>query len=712
MRKTVLFPFFLLLRLWPVTGIAQPVTVPVSIDQLKVEQSKLVNEIGYAVIDSAVMKRLLRFAEFEVDSLGRSVLRDSVLADSDKAKGVQSLYFFTRKLRESLFFEEYEIFDIPDVLDAYMGMLDAFLFRKPYRVFLKNQGAWSSQLLAGSFSQYREYEVLKDMAVFNREAASPSTILQYLEAHRGFRFEDSLLLLAAAHYPMKLIPHLLQQRPGIQELILRNRNKYLQQLVSISGERNAPELVPFLIPLAEKRISIAAILEAQKDPGRYFKLLVNTLKEELSRVADSSVHFLIPLRDAIKEKAAIFFVSRMNELHGVAEKTRFRVLDGLRAEDIYYIITESEGALFTSSYLGLYRRLMEQIKTSPADSIFGLLNDDNFRPFIRMAANHNILDDFLRHMPPDSAIVILKRYVAGIESDKRSGLANAMDLADSFAGFSTVPGARQLMQHELAVNYDRCQSGKLYLGIRLYRILQQVFGIAAERGTMNPAGAALGNYDRLERKQLQHKSGNIIQFVLFYGDEDGIASFSHFMKLFRDKKKWEIAENPYWVSIHSRIGQPLAIYASRPLDITTGKDLQAQDSLAAFLRGEGMEPAILIHRGHSFHLSKTLKWLRPNVKLLVIGSCGGYNNILSIADISPGTQIIVSKKIGTQLINDPMIELINESLRNKEDLIWAGIWEKLTMRFRKNAYLQNLFADYIPPGKNLSLFVLHLFNKY
>ncbi len=712
MRKPVLLPLLLLVILWPVTGFVQPVTHSVSIEQLKEEQSKLVSEIGYAVIDSAVAKRLLRFAELEVDSLSRAVLREDVLTDGDKAKGVQSLYFFIRKLRESLFFEEYEMYDIPGLLDAYMGLLDAFLFRKPYYAFLKNQEAWSSQLLAASFSQYKEYAELQDIVVLNQVAASPSTILQYLEAHPGFRFEDSLLLLAAAHYPMKLISHLLQQRPGIRQHILRNRNIYLQQIVSMSCERNVSELLPFVIPLAENRISIPAILEIEKDTGSYFKLLVNTLKEELNRAPDSSMHFLIPLRDAIKGKAAAFYITRINELHGVAEQTRFRPLDGLRAEDIYYIITESGGSLYTSSYLGLYRRLMECLKTSPADSIFGLLHFDNFRQFIRMAATHNMLGDFLRHISPVSAAVVLKKYATGIESDKRSGLANTMDLADSFADFSAIPGARQLMQNELAVNYNRCKSGKLYLGRRLYRILQQVFEMAAERGTMNHASAAPGDLDRLERKQLQNKNGDIIQYVLFYGDEDGIASFKHFMKLFRDGKKWEIAENPYWVSIHSRTGQPLAIYASRPLDIITGKDLQAQDSLAAFLRREGMEPAILIHRGHSFHLSKTMKRLQPGVKLFIIGSCGGYNNLLSIAGISPGAQIIVSKKIGTQLINDPMIELINETLRNKEDLIWAGIWEKLATRFRKNAYLQNLFAEYIPPAKNLSLFVLNLFNKY
>ena len=124
------------------------------------------------------------------------------------------------------------------------------------------------------------------------------------------------------------------------------------------------------------------------------------------------------------------------------------------------------------------------------------------------------------------------------------------------------------------------------------------------------------------------------------------------------------------------------------------------------------EPVILIHRGHSYHLSHTLRRLQQSVKLAILGSCGGYNSLLNIANISPDAQIIVSKKIGSQFINDPMIDVINETLQNNRNLIWSEIWEKLRIRFSKNELMLNLFNEYIPPTKNVSLFVLKLFNFY
>ncbi|MGE5108094.1 MAG: hypothetical protein ACM3H8_11150, partial [Sphingobacteriales bacterium] len=108
----------------------------------------------------------------------------------------------------------------------------------------------------------------------------------------------------------------------------------------------------------------------------------------------------------------------------------------------------------------------------------------------------------------------------------------------------------------------------------------------------------------------------------------------------------------------------------------------------------------------------TLKRLQPSVKLAILGSCGGYNSILSVANISPDAQIIVSKKTGSKVINDPMIEVINGTLKNKKNLIWTEVWRKLTTRFSEDEFVLNIFNEYIPPAKNVSLFVLKLFNFY
>jgi hypothetical protein len=347
-----------------------------------------------------------------------------------------------------------------------------------------------------------------------------------------------------------------------------------------------------------------------------------------------------------------------------------------------------------------------------ADSLFSIVQYDNFRIFMRMAANYNVLTDFLNKMPQDKASALINRFISGIENEMNSGLEKAMDIADSFTGLDSAFVISGMIQKELQSNLDRCKSDQLYFGIRLYGILLQVFDLVKQKNSLNKLWTTLGNYEMLEKKELQNKNGEIIEVVLFYGDDDGISSFNNFQKMFSDINKWKMSRNQNWVTIRSVSDQPIVIYANLPLDAKEERDIKAQDSLFIFLKQESIEPVVLVHRGHSYHLDNTLKRLTPSVRLAILGSCGSSNSAISIASINPDAQLIVSKKTGSKSINDPLINIINETLLNKEDLLWPIIWEKLSARFSKDEFTRTLFNEYIPPGKNVSLFVLKLFNYY
>jgi hypothetical protein len=468
--------------------------------------------------------------------------------------------------------------------------------------------------------------------------------------------------------------------------------------------------MPFAITLAENRITADSILQTRRDVMRYFQLMVNMQKQSLWE--NNSSVFQQLLRRGLKEKSLVFYANQINELHSSADSKRFASVEGLRPEDLYYIITSCGEELYTSSYLGLYKRLMEYFKTGTADSLFNLVRYDNFRTFMRLAANYNVLADFLNKMPQEKTGAILKRFIAGIEGDMNTGLEKAMDIADSFTSLDSAISLVDLVHEELQSNLKRCESAQQYFGIQLYSILLEVFDLVKQRNELNKLWSTLGNYDILKRADLQNKNGEIVQVVLFYGDEDGVASFNNFQKLFTGNAKWKLSKNGSWVTIRSNSPEPIIIYANLPLDSKEELDLKAQDSLYSFLEQQEIEPTVLIHRGHSYHLGNTLARLTPSVKLAILGSCGGYNSVISIARINPDVQIIGSKKTGAKSVNDIIINVINETLENKNDLYWSEIWQKLSTRFKKDEFLLNLFNEYIPPGKNVSLFVLKLFNYY
>jgi hypothetical protein len=277
---------------------------------------------------------------------------------------------------------------------------------------------------------------------------------------------------------------------------------------------------------------------------------------------------------------------------------------------------------------------------------------------------------------------------------------------------NAAPGISEFIQNELRSNLQRCELSAHYPGARLYSILSGMLDMLKQEDGMKKIWTKLGDYEVLKQQVLQNEKNEIIQVVLFYGDQDGVASFQNFLKLYTDRNKWEITKNENWISIRSLSDQPIVIYANRPLSISEEMDLKAQDSLFIFLKDQSIEPAILIHRGHSYHLDKTLRRLTPSVKLAILGSCGSYNKSISIASINPDVQVIGSKKTGSKSINDPLIDVINETLINKKDLEWPAIWKTLAKRFMKDEVAMSMFNEYFPPSNNLGLFVLKLFNYY
>ncbi|MBL7740597.1 MAG: hypothetical protein JNK14_15365 [Chitinophagaceae bacterium] len=704
---------FLLILSCSLSLVAQSDVTSRAADPLKEEQNRFLHYVHNLAIDSNIVERLTRFAGPETDSIRHAIAMNSLLAGEQKAAATRSVMYLLQELQMKMAANSLDIYSIPPALESFKSLLSALMHDRPFFEIIRPLGPDGCQLMAASFWQYDESAFFKDVALYKRVASSPDNILYFLEKNPGFRFADSLLFVVATNDPISILRYLRMDKPGLRALTERNRNNiYLQQLLSLVNEPYASELIPFTVPLAEKRTDAATIIRTREDANAYFRLLVRTLQDELKRPPDSSSAFLPLLRKGIKKKAFSFYVNRVNEQHGMADNARFAAVKNLRMEELFYVITSCEEELYTSSYIGLYKRLMEHFHTQPADSLFRAVSYDNFHRFIHMAASYNMLADFLGCMSYESASAIMHRFISGIESDSGSGLEKAMDVADSFAGLDSLHGVTEMISRELSDNLERCHGTGSYLGIRLYSILSQVFELVREKNSDHKLWTRLGNQELLQQKALKDSAGIITQLVLFYGDDDGLASYKNFLALFSDSLKWQVSSNDHWLSIRSLCGGPFSIYANLPLDNYYELDLRAQDSLMTFLLQHSLQPSVLIHRGHSYHLHHTLKRLQPSVRLAILGSCGGYNSILSVANINPDAQIIVSKKTGSKFINDPIIELINQSLQDEMDIAWPSIWSELRTRFSRDELLQGLFNEYIPPSGNISLFVLKLFNYY
>jgi hypothetical protein len=132
--------------------------------------------------------------------------------------------------------------------------------------------------------------------------------------------------------------------------------------------------------------------------------------------------------------------------------------------------------------------------------------------------------------------------------------------------------------------------------------------------------------------------------------------------------------------------------------------------LIDYLDSLQLQPTVVIHRGHSYYLKYTIQQLAPSAKVVLLGSCGGYQSLNKVLQICPQAQIISSKQVGTGNINQEMINVIIGQLRLGKDLNWPAVWKVLTEKFT-DVKSKEKFADYVPPHKNLGAIFIMAYEK-
>ena len=678
------------------------------------EQKVFKDFLVTASLNSNIKKSLQRFAINDVNSLQNNLQYLATATRDRRVKGIRSLGYFMKELKQQLGDNKINQLDLPEIVKKYKQTLNDVLNRRGSEAIdrnLKSLNWRNCQLLANTFWEFEEKKQMTDISAYKRVVETPDYIFSFLVSKPGFYYTDSLINFMAKNYPEQLLSYVQKNNNAITNSIRNNKNIYVQQLVAFSSNSLASELAPFTEQIASNQLMIDDVLTKRKKINDYFQLLVNTEMANRERIEQGDdPEFQTALLNALSEKSLDFYVKKINDLHTSPDAVRFQSVQSLRPQDIFYVIVSADEEMYTSTYLGLYKRLMAHFKDQSADSVLTLVHNDKFRKFMRIAATYNTLTDFLHHMPDDRAKDLIHSFIGNIESnDDDEAVSNASDVADAFITLSKDPVFNEYVKEELDNGLKKSQKSDRYQSIKLYSILQRVYDLVNSDPSSNSLSA---NYKKLNFSSLKDKNGNIAELVLFYGDEDGKSSFNSFMSMFKDKKQWDVNTNDSWVTIGSLRGQPIKIFANLPLKNEDEKDIAAQEALTTYLEQQSIHPSILIHRGHSYHLPNTLKYLDPSVKLAILGSCGGYKNMKKILELDPEIQIVASKQVGSMAVNDPLLNHLNNYLIEGENVDWVTFWDELSSSFKKEVNVSKLFEEYIPPYKNVSSYVIRLYNYH
>ena len=579
------------------------------------------------------------------------------------------------------------------------------------------------KILTEIFPENPGYAESKKQLYLKYSLIHPDKILQSIEPYINEPFADALVVKSTEINPTAVYNIAQAAGTKLGALVHRNTNPLVKAVVELSKTPNALLYFPFLDDLLKGKKTMESIKKyvgkdgAGYDSIGYFKLLVQTEIDYFKRITSPAKDTPLAmfgangLREVLKNKAIQHFVTPINELHDLANiNTRMRAIDSLSAVDLYFMMVMSENDIYTSSYKHSYTRLIQRLgKDARTDSLLLTVHFDFFKKFIKMAANYNKLDNFLSAMPTGSSETLMRGFIANL--DNTGNLEDAIDVADSYISITDKKLQSAILGYVIK-NENACIQKNNSRGKTIYGLLKTIF-LSADTANKVDLTSVLGipSIYEIENKEMQDDSGRIIQQVYWYGDKDGKTFFPSFINSF-SPKDWTINANSEWYEIRSKKGN-VWVFANRPLDNDANLDDSAQVHLNSYLTQNNMQPAVVVHRGHSYWLPRTIKRMTGNAKIVMLGSCGGFKNLNDIIEVNPDAHIISTKEIGAGDINRPILNYLNQTFESGSKLVWKNMWASLTKLFTADpsSSIRESWDAYIPPYKNLGAIFLKGYNN-
>ena len=472
------------------------------------------------------------------------------------------------------------------------------------------------------------------------------------------------------------------------KIILEIKDKY-------SRKSNAFTLVDDIV---SGKLTMEKADAIGKNPQKYLRDMMNIRAKKNPLGAHS-------LEDELNIYA-LKFVRVVNDLHNEKDEVRFASVEDFSAQELYTLMIYSEEEIFTSTFNGLFNRMMVKMGDQSGFDFLKNLGDNKFRTFIKMSAGFGKLSEFLGGMSQLHQQLLMVKFASGLE--QYNDLSQAVEVADAF-GSITDSLVLRILRGTIKYEYIRLHSKNDFHGMALYGLFSNLF---VERSLSNQnwftsvsQQYSLPAFDRIKNSKLFARDSVDRWLIYFYDDEDGDASFSTFKKAFTDSN-WAVVDSGIYIIIKSKHGHDVNIYANKPKN-----EYDGQARLEKIFTDNFFEPNVLVHRGHSYYAQKTIEKIKDDTQIFVLGSCGGYHSISSIFEKSSEASIISSKQIGTMFVNNPMLKLMAEYINRGEDVEWQKLWNDLEASVKNNRKAYERFLDYIPPHKNLGAIFIKTYNR-
>lgn len=453
--------------------------------------------------------------------------------------------------------------------------------------------------------------------------------------------------------------------------------------------------------ITENKISEDMIASTFSDKENLFRAYLYTLRSEnpvgLNQVQTSLA------------KLASRTVQEINSRHNEPDSVRFASANTMAADGLYLLSTYGENEVFTSTFNGLFNRMIAQLDSSGQNGrdFLASLQFDHARTFIRECASYNRLNDFLKTMPTDAQEKLLTWFVEQIDADKeivQAGvtIADVISSVDDPNILKTF-GASIEKRYREAGGDSKLQTTYGLLGSLYSKKSVEKDSLFTRLSTEYP----IESFAELSRKSISNPDGTTVERYFFYNDpggnvNDGQASYQSFLAQYKNDAEWHVEEQENYTIIRSLLGSPVVMFANQP----SAED-EGNKEIDSVLAARKQTVNVVVHRGHSYHAESTINRIPSSAKFVSLGSCGGYRNLEGVLKHAPEAHVLSTKGTGTMQVNDPILKSLNEELRKGRDLHWQELWAGFEQKLGGDPR----FKDYVPPHENLSFMFIQAYNK-
>ena len=667
-------------------------------------KTRLVKTLKKRYIDKAYTQNIDRFYAVTCDSL----IKKNVKVDNRPIKDILTRLFdgcnnkINAKAINSL--------RIPSLNNDFLLTLRAYN-RESINNLYKGINVTKSNILQYAFDGLLLGDSIKTFIGLREMLHDPYYISSRIQLPQYAPYKDTLLYALANGAPDILIKKIADNDTIYTALVNKSNKISVKAVSQIKMDDYYEKTIAFSLAILENRITAEEIKKLTLVPPDYYHAFVKeTIRLYTNADLEISSFLKQPISDLNKKIANHYFIKEINDLHESADNIRFQSINTLPVTDLYFLLIAGNNelviggssALYTSSYIYLFKKFLKEAEKEGLDKFFDDINYYQFDQFISNISDYGLVDDLVNNLNEEKVALLLGKYLAGLPNKQLTDneiILNAMTMAQVLY---------EIRNYQAISNFLVDQIDKIMKQPKLHNFFmyQRMYGgfkdILLDKNVYNSDNT----YDILPVKRLQRQN-NIVQACFFYDDEDATSSFTSSTALYTGKM-WEKKDMGNYIVFNSRLGNKMMVYMNKP-NTKQGSDSSQNEMLQA-IEQQGYEVTSFIHRGHSYHLFQSLKKMTASSQFVFLGSCGGYNQVLKLFELNPDVNIIATRSVGSKLINDPLLDKINIDIVNNKDIKWDVLWQEFDLKFQSKL-TKDLFSSYIPPNKYIGIkFIRKVFN--